>query len=196
MRHYFDSKADETLEEPIELTYQFADMTFHLWSDKGVFSRQHIDEASQLLMQSITPKAGDKLLDLGCGYGIIGLVMARYYKADVSCVDVNPKAIALTKRNFKAYEIVANIICADGLEPFKQTHFDWILSNPPIRIGKDKLYPLLASAIEHLSDDGTFVFVMHKKHGVASAVRFLSDFTTVKVLNKAKGFQVVACKKR
>lgn len=195
MSHYFDRDADPTLEQPFDITYRFHEMTFTLRSDRGVFSHRHVDEASDLLMRSVQPKAGESVLDLGCGYGVIGLVMARYYQARVTSVDVNPKATVLTNLNFKAYQITADVQTSDRFSAIQDQTFDWILSNPPIRIGKAQLYPMLQEAVEHLNPEGRFIFVMHKKHGVASAMRFLESFATLEVIEKAKGFHVVSCKK-
>ncbi len=195
MSHYFDRDADPTLSQSFNLSYRFHEMTFTLRSDQGVFSHRHVDDASDLLMRSVHPKPDDSLLDLGCGYGVIGLVMARYYHAQVTSVDVNPKAIALTQLNFQAYNLEAQIILSDSFSALQGSTFDWIVSNPPIRIGKSQLYPMLRTAIEHLTPDGRFIFVMHKKHGVASAIRFLEPYAALEVIQKAKGFHVVSCKK-
>lgn len=195
MSHYFDRDADPTLDHPFDITYRFHEMSFTLRSDRGVFSHRHVDGASDLLMKSVQPKAGDSVLDLGCGYGVIGLVMARYYKAQVTSVDVNPKATLLTSLNFKTYQLSADVHTSDRFYAIQNHTFDWIISNPPIRIGKAQLYPMLKEAVEHLNPEGRFIFVMHKKHGVASAMRFLEPYAALEVIQKAKGFHVVSCKK-
>lgn len=195
MSHYFDAQAQATLEDPITLTYTFRDRTFILQSDRGVFSKHHIDSATDLLLHSVVVPSGVTVCDLGCGLGVMGLVLAAHQAIDLTSIDVNPKAIMLTQMNLAAYDLKARVVLSDGFQDIAGQTFDWIVTNPPIRIGKVRLYELFDAAVKHLNPQGSLVFVMHKKHGVASALKHLASKTHLSLLKKSKGFQVWEAKR-
>lgn len=195
MSHYFDAQANPTLEEPITLQYAFRDRVFTLQSDRGIFSKNHVDSATDLLLRSVVVQAGMSVCDLGSGLGVMGLVLASFYQVEVTCVDVNPKAVMLTQMNLDAHQIKGHVVLSDGLKNLAEKSFDLIVTNPPIRIGKVRLYELFDEALDHLNPGGALVFVMHKKHGVASAIKHLTYKTDLSLLIKAKGFQVWSAKR-
>ncbi len=195
MAHYFDSSQKDLKSNTKILTFDFQNHTFTFTTDHGVFSKGKIDTASQILLKNITiDSTARTLLDLGCGYGLFGIVLAKTQTLDVTMTDINERAVALAHLNAKANAVSVDIKQNDGFENFEK-RFDLIVSNPPIRIGKNKLYPLFKHAIDHLNPMGELWLVMHKKHGALSALKYLSELSDTHVVAKDKGFHVIMCKK-
>jgi len=194
MSHYYTEKPKTESNERI-LVYDFKGKTFHFKSDRSIFSKNHIDEATKLLIHSLSVESNDKTaLDLGCGYGVIGTVLAACYNLNVTLSDVNERALNLAKENLVFNQVKGNVIKSNGFEAIHQT-FDLIVTNPPIRIGKQPLYDILKQAYQHLNDDGTLWLVMHKKHGALSALKHFKMFSDPKVVLKKSGFHIISVKK-
>jgi 16S rRNA (guanine1207-N2)-methyltransferase len=133
-------------------------------------------------------------LDLGCGYGSIGLVLNKVFGLEVDMIDVNDRAIELAKANIETNHVQATIFHSDGFNQIQKS-YDLIVSNPPIRVGKTKLYELLSETKNHLNVGGNFTFVINKKHGAESALKHVqSIYQKVAILGKDKGFYVITCK--
>jgi len=196
MSHYF-TKTHETLKSnPLEIAFRVHNEDFVLWSDDGVFSKNSLDRGTAVLLDLYQPdKHIKKALDLGCGYGTIGIVMHELYKISFDMVDVNDRAIELSKKNNAKYQTKNRTFYSDGFEQVQDT-YDLIVSNPPIRIGKGAMYQLFTDAKKHLKDKGVLVIVINKKHGALSAKKHLdSVYKDVETLGKQKGFYVFLCKK-
>ncbi len=191
MSHYF-SKHQTKESNPQTIEYTFKNKQFKFETDTGVFSKDHVDSATNLLLNHISIEDNQGILDLGCGYGVIGITLATFYKIDLTMIDVNERAINLTKKNTEKHHVKANILVSDGFEHIDKT-FDHIVTNPPIRIGKEKLYQLFLNAKSHLKPQGILWLVIHKKHGALSAIKYLSTLFDVKIVTKDKGFHVLAC---
>ena len=191
MSHYF-SKHQTKESNPQIVEYTYKNKHFKFETDTGVFSKDHVDNATNLLLNNVSIVNNQNVLDLGCGYGVIGIALASYYNIDLTMIDVNERAINLAKKNAKEYQITAKILVSDGFEKINQT-FNHIVSNPPIRIGKEKLYQLFLNAKSHLKPQGILWLVIHKKHGALSAIKYLNTLFDVKVVAKDKGFHVLAC---
>ncbi len=194
MAHYF-SKQQNVQSEEMTLHYQFDGSMFKFISDHGVFSKNHVDDATDLLLKSLTLTSGKYALDLGCGYGVIGIVLSKHFGLDVTMVDVNERALDLSKRNTTLNDTKATIINSDGFENIEGA-FDYIVTNPPIRIGKTLLYELFDQAISHLNQTGELWLVMHKKHGALSALKHLNTLSSAEVMTRKKGFHIIRAKKR
>lgn len=188
MSHYFDqepsSQSDPFL---IEVVYQ--QHTYHFHSDHGVFSKEHFDFASRLLTDSIQLEAHQSVCDLGCGIGIIGLLLEMHHDIALTMIDINDRAIACAKKNTETFDSKAKVISHDGLRGLDMT-FDVIVSNPPVRIGKERLYHFIEESLNHLNPGGVFYFVMHKKHGVHSLIKYFKDRYQVDIITQSKGFKV------
>ena len=191
MSHYF-SKQPNTKSNPKSINYDFKGTRYSFKTDYGVFSKAHVDDATNLLLHHLTIQEGQKVLDLGCGYGVVGIILADYFKAKTTMIDINERALSLANDNAKQHSINVNIIHSDGFEEIEES-FDHIVTNPPIRIGKEKLYELFTNARSHLKPQGTLWLVMHKKHGALSAIKYLEKYYTVNIVTKQKGFHVIAC---
>ena len=164
-----------------------------LVSGSGVFSRGHLDHATAVLFRETQPPAQGQFLDLGCGYGVIGLALAKAVPlANVTGVDVNERAIALANENARSLGIEGRFVaCLPDAVPADAT-YDEIWSNPPIRIGKPALHDLLLTWLPRLSPGGRAVLVVGKNLGADSLQRWLGEqgYPT-KRLASAKGFRVL-----
>jgi 16S rRNA (guanine1207-N2)-methyltransferase len=164
-----------------------------LVSGSGVFSRGHLDRATAVLFRETEPPAQGQFLDLGCGYGVIGLAIARAVPlATVTAIDVNERALALANENAEALDVAGRFIaCLPAAVPSDAT-YDEIWSNPPIRIGKQALHDLLLTWLPRLRPDGRMVMIVGKNLGADSLQRWLGEqgYPTER-LASAKGFRVL-----
>ncbi|PKH43598.1 Methyltransferase small domain-containing protein [Nocardioides alpinus] len=190
--HYFS--ADPSV--PFERERFTAELWGHdlvLDSGSGVFSRGHLDHATAVLFRELEPPVQGQFLDLGCGYGVIGLAIARAVPlASVIGVDVNERALLLANDNARAAGLDSRFVaCTPEQVPGDQV-FDEIWSNPPIRIGKEALRELLLTWLPRLSPAGRMVMVMGKNLGGDSMQRWLTDqgWPTQR-LASSKGFRVL-----
>ncbi len=168
--------------EPLELV-----------SGTGVYSRGRLDPGTAVLLRSTRPPAGGRVLDLGCGYGVIGLAVARHApRARVTGVDVNERAVLLANENAAALGLADRFraLTPDRVDP--GATYDEIWSNPPIRIGKAALHDLLLTWLPRLAPEGRGLLVVGKHLGADSLQRWLGEqgFPTTRIAS-AKGFRVL-----
>lgn len=164
-----------------------------LESGSGVFSKGHLDHATAILLREAEPPAQGQFLDLGCGYGVIGLAMAKAVPlANVTAVDVNERALLLANDNARALGVAGRFVAVRPDQVPADATFDEIWSNPPIRIGKDALHELLLTWLPRLRPGGRMVMVVGKFLGADSLQRWLGEqgWPTTR-LASAKGFRVL-----
>ena len=190
--HYFS--ADPAV--PFEREAFTADLWGHelrIETGSGVFSRGHLDHATAVLFKELEPPVQGQFLDLGCGYGVIGLAIARAVPlASVIGVDVNERALLLANDNARAAGVASRFVaCLSHQVPSDQV-FDEIWSNPPIRIGKEALRELLLTWLPRLAPNGRMVMVIGKNLGGDSMQRWLTEqgWPTER-LASSKGFRVL-----
>ena len=197
MNHYFKSNADlKHKETETEYVYKFT--KFNFITDIGVFSKGGVDYATNMLLEHL-PDLSGKILDLGCGYGCIGVVLAKKYgeNVDVTMSDVNERALELAAKNAKKNGVTAKIMKSDGFENI-QGNFDCVILNPPIHAGKSVIYKIYEEVYEHLNPNGRFYIVIQKKHGALSHKEKLEEIfgkENCSVLYAKKGFYVFELKK-
>ena len=190
--HYFSADPSVPFErERFTAELWGHELTFD--SGSGVFSRGHLDHATAVLFREHAPPVQGQFLDLGCGYGVIGLAIARAVPlASVIGVDVNERALLLANDNARAVGLDSRFVaCTPDQVPGDQV-FDEIWSNPPIRIGKEALRELLLAWLPRLSPKGRMVMVIGKNLGGDSMQRWLTDqgWPTER-LASSKGFRVL-----
>ena len=189
--HYFSADPSVPFERET-FTCEVWGHELTLVSGSGVFSRGHLDHATAVLFRETQPPAQGQFLDLGCGYGVIGLALAKAVAlANVTGVDVNERAIALANENARSLGLEGRFVaCLPEAVPADAT-YDEIWSNPPIRIGKSALHDLLLTWLPRLAPGGRAVLVVGKNLGADSLQRWLGEqgYPT-KRLASAKGFRV------
>lgn len=166
---------------------------FRFTSDAGVFSKTSIDYGSRVLIEAMDIREDAQVLDVGCGYGPMGLSAAYLAsKGHVTMIDVNERAVQLAKENAKLNGIQnVTILESDLFSSVKGKMFDVILTNPPIRAGKSTVHTIFEEALEHLNINGTLWIVIQKKQGAPSAKAKLEElFDTVEEVTKDKGYRI------
>ncbi len=192
MGHYFTNEelADDI--RTINETIMANNYTF--MTNSGVFSKEHVDLHSKLLVEHVlTNQDCNKVLDLGCGYGVIGIVIAKHFNISVDMLDVNARAVELAKHNCEVNDVNCKVFVSDGFNDSQVANdYDTIVLNPPIRAGKELCYHLYQEAHNHLVNNGSLFIVIHKKHGAKSTIDFLTSlYTKVEILYKKKGLFIV-----
>ena len=194
MSHYYTN--DDSLEsKPRNVDYTIDGVSFSLCSDLGVFSKNRLDEGSEILIKTLLPlDLGEKMLDLGCGIGPIGLTLAYFSPSlNVTCSDINTRALALCQENANKLSLSQRVTClqSDIYIEIEGT-YDSIVSNPPIRAGKKVTNAIYIGAKSHLIDGGSLYVVVRKAQGAKSVQAYLKEiYGNVEVLERSKGFYVL-----
>lgn len=195
MEHYFTNNTD--LKSCIRtISYQYQSTSFEFFSDNGVFSKDKIDYGSRLLIETLLKNETRKnieILDVGCGYGFMGIVAAKILDSNVTMCDVNKRALHLAERNISKNKIRGTSLLSSIYENIKDT-YDLIITNPPIRAGKDVVLKILTEAKEHLKEEGTLWFVIRKDQGAKSFIKELEKIGTCQIIEKSKGFYIMSAK--
>ena len=195
MSQYFEEN-NKLIDEKKLITIKFKDKYYKVYTNNGVFSKDKLDYGTKLLLENITENnlEGD-ILDLGCGYGIIGIVLASTYpNTQIDMCDITDRAVNLSKENTKNLNLNnTNIIKSDIYENIDKK-YNYIITNPPIRAGKDILRKFLFGAKDYLEDNGELWFVMRKDHGVKSMIKELENIYKIEIKEKSKGFYIVICR--
>ena len=166
-------------------------------SDNGVFSKNGVDFGSRLLLDFIPlEEVGGKILDLGCGYGVIGIVLNKLTGANVDMVDVNLRALHLTEMNVAANKCQNINVFESNVYENINTKYTSIVTNPPIRAGKKVVYDMLFNAKDYLTDDGNLYFVIRKQQGAKSMISDLEKEYDLEILEKKKGYYIIKCSKK
>jgi 16S rRNA (guanine1207-N2)-methyltransferase len=166
-----------------------------LWSDAGVFSKEGLDFATYLLLESVDLRDQAVVADLGCGYGPVTAVLSEVYpRASFLMMDVNERAVHLARQNTSEMGQRVRALQSDGFSEADELLFTDIILNPPIRAGKAVVYRLFEESARHLVLDGSLWIVMQKKHGAPSAEnKLLTLFEVVDVCYKKSGYYVFRC---
>ena len=170
---------------------------FKFLTDNGVFSKDRIDFGSRLLLESIPQnEVGAKVLDVGCGYGTIGIVINKLTGASVDMVDVNKRAIHLALRNIKENDCRDTYAFESNCYQSVTLKYDTIITNPPIRAGKDVVYEIVMGAVNHLNVSGNLFLVVRKEQGAKSLISKLNDVYNVEIIERKSGYFVIKCYKK
>lgn len=193
MGHYFVN--DDNLKSEIrEFKINFLNQDFVFKTDNGVFSKGELDYGTYLLLTTVLNlNIKGKVLDLGCGYGAIGVVISKLKNTKVTMVDVNKRAVHLSKMNVSDNKCDCLVINSDGYLNVSDK-FDYIITNPPIRVGKTKLYELMIDSKNYLNENGVIYLVIRKEQGAKSFIKDMSEYYNVNVLGKSKGFYIISLK--
>ena len=178
-----------------ELKVTLLGQSFTFLTDSGVFSKKMVDYGSQVLLNTLDFEKGKILLDLGCGYGPLGISLAKVQGVKPTMVDINNRAIDLAKRNAQKNGVEADIFQSNIYEKVNGT-FDYIISNPPIRAGKQVVYTIISESINYLKVGGNLTIVIQKKQGAPSAKAKMEEvFGNVEILKRDKGYYILRSEK-
>ena len=195
MEHYF-TNSQNLRSEIRSISYENKGQVFTFFSDLGVFSKDKIDFGSRLLVDTILENEKRKnleFLDVGCGYGFIGITLSLILDSCVEMVDVNKRALHLCERNIKENKIKGKCYLSNVYENV-EGKYDFIVTNPPIRAGKAVVLEILLEARNYLKKDGVLWFVIRKDQGAKSLIKNIETVYNCEIVKKEKGFYVILAK--
>ncbi len=192
MGHYFINDPNlKSNKKTIKYTFYGNELLFY--TDNGVFSKERVDFGTNVLLNSLeTLENINTVLDVGCGVGVIGISIAkRYSNLLVTMVDVNEKAVSLANENISMNKLMnCRCLISDVYSSINEK-YDMIISNPPIRAGKNIVHRIAEQAKEYLNDGGFFYAVVQKKQGADSFKKKLVEiYDNVEIINKDNGYIV------
>ena len=195
MSVYFEN--DDTIKsEKQKIKINYKDLSLDFFTDNGVFSKDKFDYGSRLLLKNLPiDKMSGRVLDLGCGYGPIGIYLAKKINLEVDMVDINERAINLAKENILQNNIENAKAFLSDIYSSVDNQYNYIITNPPIRAGKDVVRKFLIGAKDYLVNTGELWFVMRKDHGVKSMLKELEEFYNTEIIERDKGFYIITCTK-
>jgi 16S rRNA (guanine1207-N2)-methyltransferase len=192
--HYFSQKP-QTKSSPKTWKYQLRDHLYTFTSDSNVFSKGQVDFGSRLLIEAFkAPVTAGDFLDFGCGYGPIGIAVAGSFRnRHVVLADVNERAAALAKENAEKNGLTnVEVVQSDRLSRLQGRQFAAVLTNPPIRAGKNVVHGMFEDAKQILIEHGELWVVIQKKQGAPSAEKKIRElFGNVDVIAKKKGYSIL-----
>ncbi|WP_270331313.1 class I SAM-dependent methyltransferase [Lapidilactobacillus dextrinicus] len=202
-QYFEDNEALEHELQDVQLNLATANLT--LTTDSGVFSRQRVDYGTLVLLKAVLPiikaraSQAISILDVGCGYGPIGLSLAKLFPdATVTMVDVNERALDLARDNAIKNQVAdqVTILKSNAYSALAETQkFDFIITNPPIRAGKKVVDDILLTSQKFLTEEGSFFAVLQKKQGAPSAKKNLATvYPNVEVIKRDKGYYILQAK--
>ena len=187
--YYTENPASAHDERRIVLSILGQELTFT--TDAGVFSRDGLDRGTELLLEAL-PELTGRVLDLGCGWGAVGVALGKKYPAlGIVMTDINSRAVELARRNLAANGVKAEVVQGDGFQSVAGD-FDAIVTNPPIRAGKAVIYGLFDQAKARLAPGGALYIVIRKQQGAPSALKHLKEvYGDAEVIDRSSGFWVI-----
>jgi 16S rRNA (guanine1207-N2)-methyltransferase len=190
--HYYSQSPDVKHNRQIHEA-SLRGFSFRFMTDAGVFSKSGVDYGSQVLIDALMLDDKAKVLDVGCGYGPIGLTSAKLAQSgQVTMIDINERAVELSRENAKLNNITnVTVLQSDVYEAVKHMKFDAIVTNPPIRAGKSVVHQIFEEGYELLEQGGSMWVVIQKKQGAPSAkAKLESMFSDVEEVTKDKGYRI------
>lgn len=201
MQHYFSENPKIKSEKKI-IFYTIENKNFEFFTDNGVFSKSKVDFGTDLMLKVFLKENKDRnskfsLLDIGCGYGVVSVIMKSFYpEIDLTLSDVNERALELSKENLKNNKIESFETVKSSVFDNIHKNFDVILSNPPIRAGKNTIFEIYEKSFQHLNKNGEFYCVIQTKHGAKSTKKKLEEvFGNCETLTIDGGYRIYRAKK-
>ena len=178
-----------------ELKVQLLGQKMTFLTDAGVFSKKMIDYGSQALLKCLDFHKQESVLDVGCGYGTLGLTLVKAKEVEATLVDINQRALDLARQNAERNQVLATIFQSNIYQNV-EGRFHHIISNPPIRAGKQIVHEVIAGSHAHLLYGGDLTIVIQKKQGAPSAKAKMEEvFGNCEILKKDKGYYILRSRK-
>lgn len=197
--HYYSRNQDNLKSKETEYKLTFLDKNFRFITDSGVFSKNYIDYGSFVMLKKFKPNDIESpILDMGCGYGPIGIVVAKIYQKKVIMADINERAVMLANKNIEINDVkkYASAYQSDLFSNIPDDKYSSIISNPPIRAGKSVCQAIYKGSYERLDIGGELWIVIQKKQGAPSTGDFLKTlFGNCETLERDKGYFIYKCVK-
>jgi len=198
MAHYYSEKQDDIESNPSEFIFNFKDHSFKFHTDNGVFSKDYIDYGTFAMLKAFKPNDIDlPILDMGAGYGPIGIVISKLYNKQTHMCEINERAYNLILKNIeenKSNSIAHHSNLFDNLP--SNLVFSSVITNPPIRAGKDVVFQIYEGAYQRLALNGELWVVIQKKQGAPSSkAKLESLFSNCEIITRDKGYYILKCKK-
>ena len=192
--HYF-TQTPQSEHKPAQFETRYREHTLLFETDSGVFSRLELDRGTEVLLDALPDGLHGTTLDMGCGYGALGVSLAKAYPdCMVTMIDINERAVSLAKENAKRNGVAAETLQSDGFASIGGRTYDLIVMNPPIRAGKQVIYRLFADGAHALNPGGAMGVVIRKQQGAPSAQTYLKTlFDDVQLRQRESGFWVLWC---
>ncbi|MFP3392982.1 class I SAM-dependent methyltransferase [Brevibacillus sp. SIMBA_040] len=190
--HYYTNRPGAAHDEQ-QFTFVLRGKELRFWTDAGVFSRDRIDFGSVLLIEDMDIPSRARVLDVGCGYGPIGLTAAGLAaEGQVTMIDVNERAVSLARRNAELNGVEnVEVLVSDVYSGVQGKQYDIILTNPPIRAGKEIVHRIFTEGYELLAEGGEMWVVIQKKQGAPSALKKLQEtYHEVIEIDRKKGYHI------
>jgi 16S rRNA (guanine1207-N2)-methyltransferase len=198
MAHYYDTNPSIASKEK-KISFEIYGKTITLLTDNGVFSKSKVDEGSLIFLKSLIPlNLSGKILDLGAGYGTIGLTLALFNEtASLTLAEINTRALALCEKNAKLLGVNDRVTCLHSdVYSNVEGPYNSIVINPPIRAGKNVTFEMYRGARERLIDGGRLFIVIRKDQGAESASKYIKElFGNITLLERKKGYLVFMSEK-
>ena len=191
---YFTGKPTSE-SRPVDCEFEYRGHALRFTTDAGVFSKGELDNGTRILLKALPDEMQGRVLDLGCGWGPVGVSLGKIFPGlEIVMSDVNERALELSQNNAKRNGVAVTGILSDGLAEVTGT-FDYIITNPPIRAGKQVIYRLFAQSAAQLNENGELYIVIRKQQGAESAIKYLKTlFDGVDTIEKSGGFWIIRCR--
>lgn len=192
MEHYY-SEQQKSLLKIKKIKQKIRGIDFEFYTASGVFSKERIDRGTLILAENMIINKNNKILDIGCGIGILGIAAAKLFNANAVMSDINKRAVTLAKMNIKLSNIKAEIYQGNLYEPIQnyKNYFDVILSNPPQTAGKEVCFKLIEQSKDYLKNNGTLQLVArHNKGGKMLSEKMKEVYGNVEFIAKKAGYWV------
>jgi 16S rRNA (guanine1207-N2)-methyltransferase len=190
--HYYSENQDVPHSRK-EVSFRFLDICITLITDSGVFSKDHLDPGSELLLQHISQQFNKQTFcDAGCGYGAIGITVKKLFPdSSVTMFDINQRAVETAIENCKSNNVQCKVIHSDGFDKISES-FDMIAINPPIRAGKIVIYRMFEEIEKHTNKEGILLVVIRKQHGAQSAMtKLIEIFGNCEMIDRSMGYWIL-----
>ncbi len=195
MSQYFENNTN-LKNNPKKIDVFFKNKKYTFSTNNGLFSKKKIDYGSNLLLTNFLKEKKDgKILDLGCGYGAIGIIIAKTLpSSNVDMIDITDLAIKISKENIGLNNLSNIKVFKSNIYENIKDKYNYIITNPPIRAGKEIILNFLLNSKDYLKDNGELWFVMRKNHGVKTIIKCMENKYDIQVIDKSNGFYIVCAK--